>query len=322
MQTYDARETYLAQVASLYYDQDKRQEEIAQELGISRSAVSRLLTEARDKGIVEIIVHYPWRTSLELEQALVSTFKLKAATVLLAENKRYEEMLQGLGILAARFLDRILYDGVVIGISWGTALYQMIRAMRPRYLPNVQVVQLIGATGSENVPTDGPALAQLLTGQLAGSCYYLHAPLVVENEAVREVLLQNRNLREALARAEQADIALVGIGTTRSDLSSLLRAGYVDEAEAERIRATGAVGDICAQHYSLTGEWLDIDINQRVVGISLDTLAKIDTVIGVAGGSRKGPAILGALRGGHVNVLITDDQAAQKVLALHEATSG
>jgi DNA-binding transcriptional regulator LsrR (DeoR family) len=211
---------------------------------------------------------------------------------------------------------------MTIGISWGTALYEMIRALRPRYLHSVQIVQLIGATGSENVPTDGPALAQLLTSQLAGSCYYLYAPLVVENEAVREVLLQDRNIRETLARAEQADIALVGIGTTRSDLSSLLRAGYVDEAEAERIRATGAVGDICGQHFSLTGEWLDIDINRRIVGISLDSLCKIDTVIGVAGGSRKGAAILGALRGGYANVLITDDQAAQKVLALHEATRG
>jgi DNA-binding transcriptional regulator LsrR (DeoR family) len=198
----------------------------------------------------------------------------------------------------------------------------MIRALRPRYLHNVQVVQLIGASGSENVPTDGPILAQLLTGQLGGSCYYLHVPLIVENEAISEVLMQDRNVRDTLARAERADIALVGIGTTRSDLSSLLRAGYVDEAEAEQIRATGAVGDICGQHYSLTGQWLDIDINRRVIGIRQDALSKIDTVIGVAGSSRKGPAILGALRGGYVNVLITDDQAAQKVLALHEATLG
>ncbi len=323
MQTNDARETYLAQVASLYYDHGKSQEEIAQEFGISRSAVSRLLTEAREKGIVEIIVHYPWRTSPDLEQALLSAFThLKAVNVLLTENRPYGEMLQGLGVLAARYLDRILHDGVTVGISWGTALYQMIRAMRPRYLPGVEIIQLIGATGSENNPTNGPVLAQLLAGQLGGPCYYIHAPLIVDNEAVCEVLLQDRHIRDTLTRAERADLALVGIGTTRSDLSSLLRAGYIDEAEAERIRATGAVGDICAQHYSLAGEWLDIDINRRVVGISLEALAKIDMVIGVAGSSRKGAAIVGALRGRYINVLITDDQAAQKVLALHEATSG
>ncbi len=96
----------------------------------------------------------------------------------------------------------------------------------------------------------------------------------------------------------------------------------MNEDEQDHIRATGAVGDICGQHYSLTGEWLDIDVNRRVVGISLDNLARIETVIGVAGSSRKGAAILGALRGRYVNVLITDDQAARKLLALHEATSG
>lgn len=313
----DARKLHLAQVASLYYVDGKSQEEIGQEFGVSRSAVSRMLAEAREQGIVEIIVHYPWRTSPDLEQALVKTFKLKAASVLVTDDKTYEGMLQGLGVLAARFLERMLHDGLIIGISWGTALYQMIRAMRRRRLPGVEVVQLIGATGSENVPMDGPMLAQLLTERLGGSCYYIHAPLVVENETVRDGLLQDRNIRDTLARAERADVALVGIGTTRSDLSSLLRAGYVDEAEAERIRATGAVGDICGQHYSLTGQWLDIDINRRVVGISLTALSKIDTVIGVAGGSRKGAAILGSLRGRYVNVLITDDQAAQKVLALH-----
>ncbi len=68
---------------------------------------------------------------------------------------------------------------------------------------------------------------------------------------------------------------------------------------------------------AVSGQWLDIDINRRIVGISLEALSKIDTVIGVAGGSRKGAAILGALRGRYINVLITDDQAAQKVLALN-----
>jgi DNA-binding transcriptional regulator LsrR (DeoR family) len=207
---------------------------------------------------------------------------------------------------------------MIIGISWGTALYQMIRAMQPRNLPGVEIVQLIGATGSENVPTDGPILARLLADRLGGFPRYLHAPLIVENEAVRTTLLQTRNIQETLARAEQADVALVGIGCPNSELYSLKRAGYVDEAETQHIRAAGVVGDICGHHYSLAGEWLDIDINHRAVGISLDTLSMIDMVIGVAGGSRKGAAILGAIRGGHINVLITDERAAQKSLALHQ----
>jgi DNA-binding transcriptional regulator LsrR (DeoR family) len=318
MQPDDNRTVFLARVASLYYDQQKSQQEISAELGVSRSAISRFLTEARERGIVEIIVHYPWRTSPSLEQELIAAFNLKSARVLKTENKSYDEMLQGLGTLAAQLLETVLCDGMIIGISWGTALYQMIRAMQPRNLPGVEVVQLIGATGSENVPTDGPVLARFLSDRLGGFPRYLHAPLIVENEAVRETLLQSRNIQETLARAAQADVALVGIGSTNSELYSLKRAGYVDEAETQQIRAAGVVGDICSQHYSLSGECLDIDINHRTVGISLDILSKIDTVIGVAGGSRKGAAILGALHGRHINVLITDERAAQKILALHQ----
>ncbi len=316
-----ARLDYLARVASLYYDHGKTQQEIAQEIGVTRSAISRLLTEAREKGVVEIIVHYPWRTSPELEKALMDRFQLKAARVLVRGPKSYEEMLQGLGVLAAQYLEGILHDGMIIGISWGTALYQMIKTMRPRHLPNAEVVQLIGATGSENLPTNGPILAHLLTERLGCRCWHLHAPLIVDSEAGRDALLQERSIREVLRRARHADVALVGIGSTRSDLYSLLRAGYVTEEEAQEIRASGAVGDVCAQHYSLTGQWLDIEINRRAVGIDFDTLSKIDVVMGVAGSSRKGQAIYGALRGGHVNVLITDDQAAQKVIALHETAS-
>lgn len=309
---------YLARIASLYYDQGRTQQEIAQEIGITRSAISRLLTEAREKGVVEIIVHYPWRTSAELEQALMEAFDLKAVRVLVRGQKSYEEMLQGLGVLAAQYLEGILHDGMIIGISWGTALYQMIRTLRPRSLPGAEVVQLIGATGSENVPTNGPELANLLSARLGCRCWHLHAPLIVDSEAGRDALMQERSIREALKRASHADVALVGVGTTRSDLYSLVRAGYIDEEEAQRVRADGAVGDVCAQHYSLTGQWLDIEINRRAVGIDLDTLSRIDTVMGVAGSSWKGQAIFGALRGGHVNVLITDDQAAMKVLALNE----
>ena len=78
----DTRAIFLARVASLYYDQNQSQQEISKELGVSRSAISRFLTEARERGIVEIIVHYPWRTCPLLEQELKSTFNLKAVRVL------------------------------------------------------------------------------------------------------------------------------------------------------------------------------------------------------------------------------------------------
>jgi deoxyribonucleoside regulator len=319
----DERSLFLAKVASLYYEHGYNQQKVADLVKVSRSMVSRLLAEAQEKGIVEIIVHYPWATSSLLEQELLSAFPhLDTVQVLRRGEKSYEEMVKGLGVLSAQYLNSILVDGMKIGISWGTALYQMIRALRTMHFPSVEVVQMVGATGSELIPEGGPILAQLLSQHLGADCRYLHAPLLVDTETAREALMQDRNIRETLARAQMADIALVGIGTPDPRLYSLIKSGYLSEEESRQIRAAGAVGDICAQHYSLKGEWLDISINRRVMGVSLETLSKIRRVVGVAGGSQKGAAILGALRGCYINGLITDDQAAEKILALHHSSAG
>ncbi len=310
------RLAYLARVASLYFEEQKTQQEIAALLGISRSGVSRLITEARERGVVEIIVHHPLQTAPELEAALLGRFGLKEVRVLAGRDETYERTLQRLGELAARYFEDLLHDGMTIGISWGGALYEMIRAIRPRAYNNVEVVQLIGATGAEATPTSGPILAQLLAERLRCRSYQLHAPLIVGDATARRALLAERHIRETLERARRSDIALVGIGTTRSGYYSLVRAGYLAESDAAEIRRSGAVGDVCAQHFDYDGRWLDIELNRRVIGIDHRSLRRIETVIGVAGGEVKAQAIHGALRGRFVNVLITDEAAARRLLAL------
>jgi len=160
----DERLAYLARVAAMYFEESRTQQEIAQALGISRSGVSRLLTEARERGVVEIVIHHPLPRARELERALAARFGLKEARVLAGGDDGYEAMLRRLGRLAARYFEDRVHDGMTIGISWGGALYEMIREIRPRDYTNVEVVQLIGATGAEATPTSGPILAQQVAG--------------------------------------------------------------------------------------------------------------------------------------------------------------
>jgi len=312
----EERLAYLAKVAMMYYEENKTQHEIASALGISRSGVSRLIAEARDRGVVEIIVHHPLKTNKVLEQRLIGAFGIKDARVLAGRYTNYQEILEWIGKLAARYFDERVRDGMTIGISWGGALYEMIKAVRPRDFRNVKVVQLIGATGAEATPTSGPILAQLLAERLHCRSYQLHAPLVVKEKSAREALMNERHIKETLERARRADMAIVGVGTTSKDYYSLVRAGYLTEQEADLVRASGAVGDVCAQHYDLKGNWLDIDLNRSIICINHEDLRRIDNVIGVAGGEVKASAIYGALRGDYINVLITDEAAARAVLQL------
>ncbi len=311
----ESRQLYLARVASLYYEAGKNQQQIADTLGVSRSAVSRFLTEARERGIVEIIVHYPWRTDTGLEDKIRKRFNLEGIRVLISKEKSYEEMLQGLGTLAAEEFDRLVGPESVVGMAWGSALYQMLRFIPAHRFPSLEVVQMIGATRTERkLNTDGPILAQLLAERLGGYYRHLHAPLILESAEAYKALAGDRAIRETLKRAEEADIALIGIGSTRPELYSILRAGYVDEKETIRIREEGAIGDICGQHFDIYGNEFDVDYSSRSIAIRLEKLKKIPKVIAVAGGGLKGDAVLAALRGGFMNMLITDDAAARWVV--------
>ncbi len=145
----------LARVSSLYFDQNKTQQEISDFTGIPRSMVSRMLAEARERGIVEIKVRFPW-TWKKMENELVSTFGLKSAFVMVMDVNSHDELLNGLGLLIAEYINEILHDNMKIGISWGSAIQHMINALKPRKMAGVEVIQLIGATGLETNLSDGP----------------------------------------------------------------------------------------------------------------------------------------------------------------------
>lgn len=315
----ESRLTFLAEIASMYYDQDMNQQEIADQIGMTRSGVSRLLTEARARGIVEIIVHHPWRTNADLEKKLRTIFNLKAARVLQRENKPYQDMLSGLGVLAAQYLSGIIREDDIVGISWGTGLAQMLKHLRPMPLPDVKVIQLVGGTGTEKSSAVGPLLATILADKLGCSCHYLHAPLVTDSMQGRAIIMRETAIQETLTLGSQARIALTGIGSTHPDVYNPYKLGYVTKEELSEIQQSGAVGTICGRLYDINGRLLDIEFNHRVIGIDMEALRRIDQIIGVAGGVIKAEAILGGIRGGLINVLVTDEQAASRIIDLHEA---
>lgn len=305
----------LAHIAYLYYHEQMNQQDIAEETGVTRTLVSRMLNEAREKGIVSVCVKYPWR-SIELENQLKLLTGLDDAHVIVSDPKETNESLQkNLGLSAAAYFDRHIKDGDTIGLSWGTALHHMVKQIHAENFSNSMVVQLIGATGSEAQPLDGPMLARMLSNRLGCGYYPLHAPLMVETVAVRESLIHDRTLQSTLQKAETADYAWVGIGSPLQGGYSLLREGYLSPQDIEFLIKEGVVGDVCAQLYNIQGKVLDdLHINQRTVGITLPALSHVKHVIGVSGGEGKKKAVLGAVRGAHINVLITDSTVAEYVI--------
>jgi DNA-binding transcriptional regulator LsrR (DeoR family) len=306
----------LASVADLYYIERYSQAEIAQRLGYSRSAISRLLTEAHEHKLVEIRINHPLRRNLLLEQTLRDLFNLEAVVVAQRGNLEYRRMLMLIGRLAAGRIDDILSENCIVGLSWGTAVYEVVSAIQARRLGGVQVVQMIGGLGLGDSQFDGPGVAMQLAQRLGGRYYTLNAPHIAADETSRDSLLSLRAIRSTLDLALKSRFAIVGIGSVDPKRSSFLRTGYLTSAELAEIRAAGAVGDICGTHFDAGGEILDIDVNRRIVGIDIRMLRSTPCrVIAVAGGRVKAPAIVGALRGNLVDMLITDSHAAEVIIA-------
>jgi deoxyribonucleoside regulator len=305
----------LAQVATWYYEDGLDQETIGQRINRSRSMVSRLLDEARRAGLVEIRVRYPLKTDPERERQLCSAFEMADAIVLAQPPSDYNLLLRRLGELGARYLEPYLHPNVIIGVGSGTGVYSIVRGMPTHPVPGAIVVQFVGAIGHGDPMVDGAELARWLAEKLGAGYRHLSAPLIVESEEIAQGLIRDRAIAEALALGARADVALVGVGSVLPDLSSLSRAGYVTPDELAEIARAGSVGDIMARQIDAQGRPLDLPIDRRVIGLpSLDMLHRVPRVMAVAAGPRKVPAIIAALRGRYLKVLVTDANTADAVL--------
>lgn len=305
-------------VATFYYEQRLTQEEIAKRINTSRSTVSRLLEEARERGIVHIKINYPWQRQHSLEDKLIERFGLRGACVLVGKEKQDEEIRRGIGELAARLVDGYVRDNQVLGLSYGRSVASTIAALSPNRKLSLTVVPVIGAVGSDNPSIDGPDLVRRFANAYGGEYRYLPVPLLVDDVRTRDALIQSPKVYETLNLAKRADIIVLGIGTLSPDVSSEIWKGYLDERQLQRLKNQGAVGDMCGQFYDAHGQLLDLEVNRRSIGIGIEVLSMIEYVIAVASGKAKVEAILGALRGKYLNILVTDDTTAAAVLQLDE----
>jgi len=310
------RTNLLADVAAMYYLEGKDQLEISRVVGVTRSMVSRMLTEARQRGIVEIRVNRPLQIEPALESALVERFGIKSARVIALRGAEEEPALVNLGRAGAQVLRSYFLPETVIALAWGTSISATVDQVEERETLPVKVVQLVGAMGARNVEYDGHALIQRLASKLGGESYFINAPYICPSPEIAEALLATKNIEETVTLGRQAQVALLGIGSTESKYSSYFLAGYVSREELDQIRASGAVGDIAGIHFDLQGKFVCEDFYRRLVTIRYEDLLRLPVRIGVAGGPGKIAPILGALRGGLINVLVTDSITARKVLEM------
>jgi deoxyribonucleoside regulator len=314
---YDDRLELLADVAEMYYEEGKNQAEISGTFGITRSAISRILTEARQKGIVEITIHRKLNFNSTLELAIKERFGLKAAHIVNYRNTQNQELLMNrIGNASARVIEDVLSPNQVIGIAWGYTIADTIEAFNPKEIENIKVVQLVGVLGSSLHTYSGQSLVEQLASKVKGEGVYLYTPFIVKDKETAKALLEDPSSNKAITLGRHSNIAILGIGSTVPEHCSLYQGGYITLDDLINLQKAGAVGDVGGHYFDIHGNTANNEFHERMVGISKSDLKNIPIRIGIAGGTLKTEAIYGAIVGGYINVLVSDSQLAENLLVL------
>ena len=307
-------------ILSLYYVEGLTQTEIGQRLGLSTAKVNRLLQQAREQGYVNITIRTPFQHLFELEARLKAIFKIQEAIVIPALAESSSSMLSPLGDVAAEFLLKHLQNGDVLGIGGGTAVHSVVQALsslNPHPI-QVKVVPILGAVQGQ-ITTDVNYLAAHLAEHLGGKAYQLHAPAFVDTPEHSRTLQSIGPVKEILDIARNANIALLGVGTVDAEASRFVQFTALSPEDMRKIAAgCGGVGEIGAYVYNIDGKPCASEYAGRVIGLTLEEIQDIPFRIGVAATAAKALPLYGALRGGYLHALITDEAAASGVLDLFD----
>ena len=308
----------ITKVARLYHTRGMRQTEIAESLGISQARVSRLLSSAEEHDIVRTVVVVPDGLYGELEDQLEKQFGLLEAHVVDAVGSDEATMVSDLGHAVSSVMEVLPLDAKVIGFtSWSRSLREFAASMRPVQKSSAtSVVEMLGGVGPPSVQHEATLATETLARNTGSTPMFLRAPGVVASKSVRKAILQqDSHAMAALKELDNMDIALVGIG--HCEIVPPLVAGdnFFSEAQFEMSKSLGAVGQVNLRFINEKGEPIESELDELVIGVTLEQLKKTPRRIGVAGGQSKYESIYAALLGGWVNVLVTDVDTARHLLA-------
>ena len=313
---------FLIKVAELYYQDGLSQQQIAKKLHTSRTSISRALIQARNEGYVQIRIQYPEQSNLELERKLEEKYGLTEALIAVPAYDQSVE--QEISYQAVDYILRVLKKNMILGMTWGRAMHgfveQLAKDERLRSLSfqNVKVVPFLGTPGvtqvdSWDATTYSNTLATKVGNLLHCASYNLSAPMYVDGSKEKEMIEGIEEISKVLQMAENADIALIGIGYMQKD-SSILKAGIRTEEEYKELIQKGAVGEIVGRIYDKEGQVVDEDLRRKMIGISTQQIKKIPVRVGISYGKDKVEAIKGAIKGEMINVLVTDATTAEKLM--------
>lgn len=300
----------IIKAAYLYYIKDFTQTEIAKIFGVSKMTISRMLQKAREEDIVKIKIDFPYEFNEKLQEEFIKQFSLKDAFI--AKNIANEDIKSLLGRVGAYSLNFYLRNHDILGVGGSETLAYFAKNIKTANHKIDCVVQLMGALEGTVTPYNSLSLTQTFTDRFKVQGYFFSAPARIEQPEIRNLLLNNSQIKRTMDLWGKCTLAIVGIGAVKNNLPRY----FLSIDEFNNLKSIGAVGDILGKFFDINGQLVSSKLQSQILSIALEDLRKINRVIAVAGGEIKVEAILGALHTGVIDILITDEDTALKILKL------
>lgn len=321
----DSEEALIVRAAWFYYVGGLNQEMTAARLGVTRARVNKMLSEARDSGLVSISIDHQRIGMLPVEDSLrerfgldfcISTpaFGFKDAKDVEVEVRK-QIAFRAVGVAAANHLKLLLSEGdlITVGTGWGRTIEQMTLQLAGVRAPHARFISIMGSL-TANSAYNPFEVVHALARRTGGEGFFLPVPFIADSIEDRTVLLSQRSVVKGLEIARSADVCFISAGELTE--TSLLRSqGMISRAELESLRRCGAVGDTNGIFFDSEGKQVDHELNRRTIALGFEELMKIPVILLIAG-QDKAAAARGLLKSGVINGLIIDGDAAEALVVL------
>lgn len=305
-------EMLAVRAAELYYDENKTQDEIGTLLNLTRWKVGRLLSEARENGIIRIEIVHPRARRLSIERELREKTGLTTAIVVPGSGDD-DDLQSRVALAAADYLTSLRPVPRTLGISWGRTLHLVAQNLRQGWATNVNVVQINGGVSLNKRSSSASNTAVTIAQRGGGSATLLPSPAILEREETKRAIESDRTVAGVLelGRAASAYLFSAGLATRTS---VLVESGYLSADEVTSLVDKGAVGDVVGHYIDADGNAVDPSLERRTMGIGLEELRGAATAIAVIAGAAKHDICRAVVTSGLCTVLVTDEENARYVL--------
>lgn len=313
---WDDREDELSDLISVCYSHyiyDETQSQIAEKMGVSRAKVCKMIAKAKSRGLFTIQINDPLKHVRGLSDRLAEKYGLRMVKVVPVPKYGAISVLERLGRAAAEVFTSLLRNEDIIGVSGGSALYEMLLKMDEVPVDNTTIVPLLGGYAETETSTRGTEIAYRIAEKLRARIINMPVPGLARDSEEAAIFCANPIVKKSMEWMRKCTIAVFGIGTVDHE-GSLYKGGFLNDLLVDELAEENAAGCICFSCYDINGAPCE-RFNSKIIGMSLKDIVHIPLTIGVAGGSQnKTDAILGAIRGGYLNVLVTDQVTAEHLL--------